>query len=210
MGIGLCCYSRLSCPTVTKETQWEKPAVLQQESSPFGQGFGTETRDEGSDDDLPSNWEVMHDPTTGKPFYVDHERKITQWTRPEPVPKEPATFDYSPATPAYMATPHSMPQQPSPSTVRSYFQEASYFQPSVSESATDVDFSDGLPKIDFTVKTVADKFRSECPSCDGKHFFARFSENCSHMGFSLLTILLSTLYFEQAKTPLSTLWRYLL
>jgi hypothetical protein len=34
------------------------------------------------EDDLPSNWQVLHDPSTGKPFYIDHERKITTWTRP--------------------------------------------------------------------------------------------------------------------------------
>lgn len=150
---------------VTKQTQWEKPAVLEQSSAQFGAYGDNEARQE----ELPSNWEEMHDPTTGKPFYVDHERKITQWTRPE-VQRQASTntFSYAPASPSFAPSVNT-PSRAAPSNVaKSYFQEASYFQHSVTETTHDVDFSDSLPKIDFSVKKVADKFRSECPNCDGK------------------------------------------
>ena len=31
---------------------------------------------------LPDNWEEMRDPSTGRVYYVDHERQITTWDRP--------------------------------------------------------------------------------------------------------------------------------
>lgn len=31
---------------------------------------------------LPSNWEMRHDPKSNRPFYIDHERKITTWEHP--------------------------------------------------------------------------------------------------------------------------------
>ena len=74
---------------ITRKTQWEAPSdwIDEAEEEETKESLGVDERDfEGDDDDnspLPSNWEVMHDPTTGKPFYVDHERKITTWTRPK-------------------------------------------------------------------------------------------------------------------------------
>jgi hypothetical protein len=124
------------------------------------------------EDELPSNWEVMHDPTTGKPFYVDHKRKITQWTRPTAEKKQVRTISHAPADTSTSSAAMARILQASSagndySQPRSYFQEASYFQPSHSSNAGEVDLSDSMPALDFSVKKVADKYRLECPHCDG-------------------------------------------
>ena len=31
---------------------------------------------------LPAGWEEKTDPSSGKKYYVNHERKVTQWDRP--------------------------------------------------------------------------------------------------------------------------------
>jgi hypothetical protein len=67
---------------ITRKTQWDPPDDWIQEKEDYKE----EKHDDDENDDetpLPDNWEVMHDPTTGKPFYVDHERKITTWSRPK-------------------------------------------------------------------------------------------------------------------------------
>lgn len=120
------------------------------------------------DEDLPPNWEVMHDPTTGKPFYVNHELKITQWNRPSErtQSREMSNGSAKETSSAAMAR---ILQASLPNTFsqpRSFFQEASYFQPS--QLGTETDLSDTMPNLDFTVKKVADKHRLECPQCQGK------------------------------------------
>jgi WW domain len=79
----------------TQPNSWEPPPI----TTPTFTTPASQVDNE--DEPLPSNWEVMYDPTTGKPFYVDHERKITQWTRPRPEPQNaqpPATaHSWSPA-----------------------------------------------------------------------------------------------------------------
>ncbi|GKY98814.1 hypothetical protein MPSEU_000837500 [Mayamaea pseudoterrestris] len=68
---------------VTRKTQWDAPEGWVDVD--FG-AAPSASQDEGDDDaSLPSNWETMRDPTTGKPFYVDHERKITTWTKPKAI-----------------------------------------------------------------------------------------------------------------------------
>ena len=76
---------------LTRKTQWDPPS-----------GW---TDDDGADDEmlpppLPeeedeevANWEVMHDPTTGRPFYVDHARQITTWTKPEALSRPATTLN---------------------------------------------------------------------------------------------------------------------
>eukprot|EP00536_Pseudo-nitzschia_multiseries_P010417 jgi/Psemu1/203259/e_gw1.318.50.1 len=70
---------------ITRKTQWNPPEGWIEEPSPAPQFPSSAVSDDDGEEEepLPSNWETMHDPTTGKPFYVDHERKITQWTRPK-------------------------------------------------------------------------------------------------------------------------------
>lgn len=153
---------------VTRKTQWEAPAGwVEEECPPL---LPPEDSSDG-DDELPSNWEVMHDPTTGKPFYVDHESKITQWTRPKAEKKQTRIISHAPAdTSTSSAAMARILQASSASSFgqpRSYFQEASYFQPAHSGTAGEVDLSDSMPVLDFTVKKVADKYRLECPHCDG-------------------------------------------
>jgi hypothetical protein len=69
---------------ITRKTQWDPPDGWKEEeiqSSPPVSSRMSSSLDE--EEPLPSNWEKLHDPTTGKAFYVDHERKITTWTRPK-------------------------------------------------------------------------------------------------------------------------------
>lgn len=114
----------------------------------------------------------MHDPTTGKPFYVNHDLKITQWNRPREDKQTSSQISYSPADSTTSS--HAMARilqasmQNNFSQPRSYIQEASFFQPTQSGTTGEIDLSDAMPSLDFAVKKVADKYRLECPHCDGK------------------------------------------
>jgi len=153
--------------TVTRKTQWDVPeGWIDEELPPL---MAPEENDE--DEELPPNWEVMHDPTTGKPFYVNHDLKITQWNRPQEK-NHSSKIIHAPSnsttSPAAMARILQASVQKNVSQPRSYFQEASYFQPAHSGTVGEVDLSDTMPTLDFRVKKVADKYRLECPHCDGK------------------------------------------
>jgi len=154
---------------ITRKTQWTPPEGWVEETPPQAV-----SEDEDEDEELPSNWETLHDPTTGKPFYIDHERKITQWTRPK-VEKKTAAISYAPAsisapgatTSVAMArilratggvsssnNNHNNTSSGTTTTSleRSYSEEAAYYQHSHSGASTDVDFSDSMPTLDFSVK----------------------------------------------------------
>ncbi|KAL3919643.1 MAG: hypothetical protein SGILL_003654 [Bacillariaceae sp.] len=134
----------------------------------------------------------MHDPTTGKPFYVDHERKITQWTRPKVEKVSAAPVSYAPAassatTSAAMArilrsTGSVNTSQSNNNSSRSYSQEAAYYQHSHSGVSGDVDMSDSMPALDFSVKKVADKYRLECPHCDALFTLSKRRHHCRLCG----------------------------
>jgi WW domain len=111
---------------ITRRTQWEIPDGWREEDddrhgtslpgSSTGSSSSTSRNphstttttttvrsDDDKDDDeepLPSNWEVMYDPSTGKPFYIDHERKITTWIRPKRDPSSSSMMSLRPATAA--------------------------------------------------------------------------------------------------------------
>ena len=166
---------------ITRKTQWDPPPgwVEDPPSNPLPPPQLAAEDDD--DEPLPSNWETMHDPTTGKPFYVDHERKITQWTRPK-IEKKTASISYAPAsssapgtttsaamarilrsTGASAASTNSYNNAPSqPKFQRTYSEEAAYYQHTHSGVSGDVDFSDSMPHLDFKVKKVADKYRLSC------------------------------------------------
>ena len=143
----------------------------------------------------------MHDPTTGKPFYVDHGRKITQWTRPKVEKKTPAV-SYAPAstsapgatTSAAMArilrssgasatrsNPHN-DAAVAASLQRSYSEEAAYYQPSHAGVSADVDFSTSMPDLEFSVKKVADKYRMDCPDCGCLFTLSKRRHHCRLCG----------------------------
>jgi hypothetical protein len=179
---------------ITRKTQWDPPEGWIEESSPPLLPPELPTGD-GDDEPLPSSWEVMHDPTTGKPFYVDHERKITQWTRPkaEKTPERP--ISYAPAassstTSAAMARILKASSSTSGGSAttyqsnepRSYKQEASYYQHSHTGASSEVDFSDSMPTLDFSVKKVADKYRLECPHCDTLFTLSKRRHHCRLCG----------------------------
>ena len=187
---------------ITRKTQWDAPdnwfdeaedVVVRnknkKEEFDLDDLRDDDHKDDNDDDNsepLPSNWEVMHDPTTGKPFYVDHERKITTWTRPKA--EKPRGDPGSLLRPAVATPPTSgnaaalsrtriHAREPATtrdtSTVsyssswgpwgRSYQNEMAYYsQPPVQG---DVDFSDALPPLEFSVQKVADSLRDCCPHC---------------------------------------------
>lgn len=182
---------------VTRKTQWEPPVgwVEPQTSAPLPPPELTDDDDNSQTENepLPDNWEVMHDPTTGKPFYVDHVRKITQWTRPKVEKKSAQPMSFAPA--ATTATSAAMARilrsnggaitsgtSSGMSASRSYSQEASYYQHSHSGVATEVDFSDSMPVLDFSVKKVADKYRLECPHCDALFTLSKRRHHCRLCG----------------------------
>jgi hypothetical protein len=152
---------------ITRKTQWDAPSDwIEETSSPL---LPPKEADD-SNEPIPGNWEVMHDPTTGKPFYVDHERKITQWTRPKAEMKPEKKISYAPASSATTSAAMARILQSNSASnyeqsQRSYSQEASYYQHSHS-GTTDVDFSDSMPVLDFSVKKVADKYRLNCSKCN--------------------------------------------
>jgi len=187
---------------ITRKTQWDPPEGWEEpSSSPLYPPQAVSDDDEDNDDEpLPSNWEVMHDPTTGKPFYVDHERKITQWTRPK-AEKKPATpVSYAPAASSSTTTTSAAMARILRATGsvgssgtsnsnnnyhnmnRSYSQEAAYYQHSHSGVSGDVDFSDSMPTLDFSVKKVADKYRLECPHCDALFTLSKRRHHCRLCG----------------------------
>ncbi|KAG7362774.1 WW domain containing protein [Nitzschia inconspicua] len=182
---------------ITRKTQWDPPEgwVEESTSAPLLRPQ-TISRDEDDDDEpLPANWEVMHDPTTGKPFYVDHERKITQWTRPKVEKKVVTPISYAPASASTSTTSAAMARilratgnggynasSSSSNLNRSYSQEATYYQHSHSGVSGDVDFSDSMPTLDFSVKKVADKYRLECPHCDALFTLSKRRHHCRLCG----------------------------
>lgn len=188
---------------ITRKTQWDPPdgwIDLPEAPPSFAQSqvSTTSTNTTSSESDLeplPSNWEVMHDPTTGKPFYVDHERKITTWTRPKAeVKSRGSAMSLQPAiaTPPSSANASSVmarllaaQQQTNVSAVRSYQQEAMYYNSSrmaSSSSSGDVDFSDSLPKLNFAVQKVSDALRPNCPHCDTLFTYSKRRHHCRLCG----------------------------
>ena len=175
---------------VTRKTQWEAPegwVDAPAVAPPLPQQRNSPAQEEEDQQPLPSNWEVMHDPTTGKPFYVDHERKITQWTRP--VAEKPMESSLRPASMANSNYNNFKQQQQSnnynssssvssssTSLLRSYQQEAAYYSQPVRN--TDVDLSDTMPVLDFKVQTVADALRNECPHCDALFSYSKRRHHC--------------------------------
>lgn len=168
---------------INRKTQWDPPDGWVENSSPPLLP-PTEDHDSAAEP-LPGNWEVMHDPTTGKPFYVDHERKITQWTRPRVEKETEKRVSHAPASTANTSAAMARILQANSAIsyqaqTRSYTQEASYFQPH--SGAAEVDFSDSLPSLDFSVKKVADKYRLECPHCDTLFTLSNRRHHCRLCG----------------------------
>lgn len=164
---------------ITRKTQWDAPEGWQEEPPAYAAPppAAAAARE---DEPLPSNWEEMHDPTTGKAFYVDHERKITTWTRPTAASSAPAT-SLKPTTPAvsqYSAT-TTTHRQPSFQTT-SYQQEAAYY--TSNHSSQDVDFSDALPALEFEVQKVADSLRPTCAHCESLFTMSRRRHHCRLCG----------------------------
>lgn len=200
---------------VTRKTQWEAPDgwVDAPDSSASGGalppsyggggGSGIGGGEDAAEQPLPSNWEVMRDPTSGKPFYVDHERKITTWTRPKPDDdgssgsgnrRGGGAVSLSPApasggtNSAALARILSQQQQSSSAAAaaRSYEQESSYYYGHQSYAPTskgeEVDLSDSLPALDFKVQKVADILRPECPHCGAEFTMSRRRHHCRLCG----------------------------
>jgi len=69
---------------------YEAPADQNAAATPFENGAGWHPQvppmpqqQQHSQAPLPAGWEEMRDPQSGRMYYVDHERQITTWERPE-------------------------------------------------------------------------------------------------------------------------------
>ena len=196
---------------ITRKTQWDPPADwVDEPPAPAPSHFsGKEEKEESP---LPSNWEEMHDPTTGKPFYVDHERKITTWTRPTAatttaaMPKSHASASAVAGSLRWTNPNTTQATAPAPAPVArtthtssayateahsaampsssSYLQEASYFTASATPSsfADAVDLSDSLPPLEFKVSTVPDALRPSCPHCQALFSVSKRRHHCRLCG----------------------------
>lgn len=193
---------------ITRKTQWTPPdGWVEEEAPPPSMSFHTD--DEDDEESLPGNWDVMHDPTTGKAFYVDHETKITTWTRPKKE-RQSVSFSLQPAiaspptsgnasaalsrmrgtTPApasydpgnYGSSSGSNPYGGAasrPAPTRSYQEEMAYYSQPVH---TEVDLSDSLPFVEFSVHKVADALRPNCPHCDKDFTMRQRRHHCRLCG----------------------------
>lgn len=174
---------------ITRKTQWEKPDNWVEEPAVLAPPPPLPAHSD-NEEPLPSNWEVMHDPTTGKPFYVDHERKITTWKRPTAASSTPASYSHAPATATTTfrnltgSASHTGHRQQHHFQPKSYEEEASYynFASHHQSSAEAVDLSDTMPALDFAVKKVADSLRSECPHCDAVFSMSKRRHHCRLCG----------------------------
>jgi len=184
---------------ITRKTQWVAPdGWVEEEAAPPPPMYADNVSAE-DEEPLPSNWEVMHDPTTGKPFYVDHERKITTWTRPKPEKKLPAAVSLQPAPASgghSAALARILQQQPASSSgtgwgsssssggaARSYQQEAAYYHNFAPPRTHDeVDLSDSMPPLDFQVQKVADVLRPNCSHCGAEFTMSKRRHHCRLCG----------------------------
>lgn len=169
---------------ITRKTQWDAPAGWVEDETERNNNNNKKVLMEQDDDDsspLPSNWEMLHDPTTGKPFYVDHERKITTWTRPtlqesnKDTSSAAASVSLRPAIPSppssgrYGVTSSSSPYMQSSTAFHDFMNSYASSHHNHHHSSPDdhgVDWSDSLQKYDFTVHTVPDALRQACPHCN--------------------------------------------
>ena len=182
---------------VTRKTQWDPPAnwIEEEAASPPPNPY-QDSRQDSDDDDLPANWEKMHDPTTGKPFYVDHERKITTWTKPSKAVQAsaPAAMSHAPATVAtssssfqgMLSQASASPQRGLSSSTSNYNATSSFYSEAYSQPhqwhSEQVDFSDSMPTLEFSVKKVEDALRPNCPHCDAIFTLSKRRHHCRLCG----------------------------
>jgi FYVE zinc finger/WW domain len=180
---------------LTRKTQWDKPDnwIEEQVLAPPPNPYQQSRQDD--DDDLPANWEMMHDPTTGKPFYVDHERKITTWTKPTAQKTTPAAISHAPATVAASSSSlqkilsqsatTSAPLRYGSST-SSYHASSSYYEETYAQPhqwhQEQVDFSDSMPTLEFSVKKVEDALRPNCSHCEEAFTMSKRRHHCRLCG----------------------------
>ena len=190
---------------ITRKTQWEPPDGWQDPTPPAPSTFttttdtlspyGTHTNNDDMTTPLPSNWEMMRDPTTGQPFYVDHERKLTQWTRPTTAEEESPTSStnrrsttqhhHQPAQaistgiPVSNRTTYSQPT--TTTTMNDYYYSSTPYHSS-SNSAYHVDLSDTMPLLEFKVGTVSDALRPNCSHCATVFSLSKRRHHCRLCG----------------------------
>ena len=160
---------------ITRKTQWDPPeGWMDSQEEMLPPPIQSDSSDSDGEESLPSNWEVMHDPTTGKPFYVDHARQITQWQKPTVPTGGVSTVKPQNNTNSSLAMARILQEHRQENLsilnqqTQTQSQSHSYFQPSQRshEQVEHVDFSDALPLLEFQVEEVADALRLECPQCD--------------------------------------------
>jgi FYVE zinc finger/WW domain len=167
---------------ITRKTQWDPPEGWKELSStPLSSNLRKKEENDDENEPLPANWERMVDPTTGKPFYIDHERKITQWTRPKVVAPDVSSKlqPAAAAVPLFQTsnvTSHARP------TERSYQQEMGYYYSSQPTNQGNVDLSDTMPVLEFKVETVSDALRPQCSHCNTPFSMSKRRHHCRLCG----------------------------
>ncbi len=179
---------------LTRQTQWEPPEgwdsttpvvpPVATTSSSVPLSLRHDNDDHNDNDPLPSNWEMMRDPTTGTPFYVDHSRQVTQWTRPIDVQSPPvAPRSFQPATAVETGRPLVTTTTRTPThsnnNTTDYYYSAT---PHSSSHGANVDLSDTMPPIEFQVGTVSDALRPQCSHCGAVFSMSKRRHHCRLCG----------------------------
>eukprot|EP00978_Attheya_sp_CCMP212_P032199 scaffold124401_cov54-Attheya_sp.AAC.1 len=192
---------------LTRKTQWTAPPGWSDDdvdTSDVKAPEKTSTRPSPATSNrktLPDNWEEMHDPGSGRSFYVDHVTKVTTWEHPGvtasvPTPTIPKKTHQIPMqsssssgrdTHQPMYQPHNFNSMPNPA--ESYGRSRSNSIGSVSTLASYSSMAQGsnsnanaLPPLDFKVIMINDELRDICPSCDGTFSMSKRRHHCRLCG----------------------------
>mmetsp|Transcript_17915 Transcript_17915/g.27692 ORF Transcript_17915/g.27692 Transcript_17915/m.27692 type:complete len:2216 (+) Transcript_17915:60-6707(+) len=154
----------------TRKTQWDPPAGwVDEDALPPPPPLPPMNEP----DKLPDNWEEMHDPSSGKTFYVDHARKITTWTRPtsaegpEPPRQQPQKeVSAAQSVEDVFASIRSVTEQQSSMPKSSLYpaMSSSDQQPSALASAADFSYNDAVSAPAAAAAPRSQSYREESPA----------------------------------------------
>ena len=154
---------------ITRVTQWEAPPGWPEEQTSSGrqkQASSSKHDDVAVsvDSNLPAGWEEMTDPTSGRKFYVDHERKITTWEKPKVTGKVSSSANLNPSSIDNVSDTNNnawLAEEEAAALAAGY-----QFNSDLYGSSTNTeDVLTTTPTPDFVVRTIGDKERFDCPQC---------------------------------------------
>lgn len=125
----------------------------------------------GGNDDLPPNWEAMHDRQSGRVFYVDHVNKITTWDRPRSTTTATTASGYRRGTTWSHRRREEEEREKEERQRRTTRHVTWSGRPSASMVAASntavADATDYAPaRLEFSVVYISDADRPSCPSCN--------------------------------------------